>query len=381
MYHVLGSLVMLAICLTLVPGPPVVAQFGDNNSLPALTDPVEIAVQNGLDYLKNQQNSDGSWSASIMTMNTFPGRRFPTPNAIAAGDSAITALAIMAFLSAGFVPEEGPHEGTLRSAIQFVLKQQSKSGLFSAQTQANWDMYYHGICTLMLAEVLGMVSGDLGQEIRDRLQSAIQVILVAQRSRGADTGGWRYQVQGTDADLSVTGWQLLALRAARNVGSDIPEKPIQEAVQYVQRCFDGRSGGYRYTTTGNVTVPCTGVGILSQELCGKDFHQSEQSLQAAAFLLRNPMSPRRQHFFYGIYYTAQAMFQIGDNSWPIYRVELHDALLKQNPPNQRGAWEGSGFDDLRFGSNYCTAMAILALTVEYRYLPIYQRMEEPKERE
>ena len=35
---------------------------------------------------------------------------------------------------------------------------------------------------------------------------------------------------------------------------------------------------------------------------------------------------------------------------------------------------------MRTGPNYCTAMAILALTVEYRFLPIYQRAEEPADK-
>ena len=38
-------------------------------------------------------------------------------------------------------------------------------------------------------------------------------------------------------------------------------------------------------------------------------------------------------------------------------------------------------DDARLGPAYCTSMAVLALTVEYRLLPIYQRFEEPLERE
>jgi hypothetical protein len=32
------------------------------------------------------------------------------------------------------------------------------------------------------------------------------------------------------------------------------------------------------------------------------------------------------------------------------------------------------------GANACTAMAVLALTVEYRYLPIYRRSAEPPAR-
>ena len=40
-------------------------------------------------------------------------------------------------------------------------------------------MYQHGICTLMLAEV-GMTEGKLAEEVRKKLERAVQVILKAQ---------------------------------------------------------------------------------------------------------------------------------------------------------------------------------------------------------
>ena len=62
----------------------------------------------------------------------------------------------------------------------------------------------------------------------------------------------------------------------------------------------------------------------------------------------------------------------------ILRPHLHEALLRNQESS--GAWVGTDPDSRTFGPNYCTAMAVLALTVEYRYLPIYQRGEEPTDR-
>jgi hypothetical protein len=64
------------------------------------------------------------------------------------------------------------------------------------------------------------------------------------------------------------------------------------------------------------------------------------------------------------------MFQLGNNYWNVYRPRLHALLLDSQQRN--GGWLTN--DGL--GSSYATAMAILALTVEYRFLPIYQRDEE-----
>ena len=76
------------------------------------------------------------------------------------------------------------------------------------------------------------------------------------------------------------------------------------------------------------------------------------------------------HFFYSIYYGAQATFQLGNNYWNVYRPLLHKTLFDRQQPN--GSWIASD----NFGPSYATAMSVLALTVEYRFLPIYQRHEE-----
>ncbi len=99
-----------------------------------------------------------------------------------------------------------------------------------------------------------------------------------------------------------------------------------------------------------------------------------------ADLFKHPLTPNGMHFYYGIYYVSQAMFQMGGPYWEAYRPVLHKTLLQQNPPNADGAW-GSRGGDGGYGHAYATAMSILALTVEYRYLPIYQRFEEPLERD
>jgi Squalene-hopene cyclase C-terminal domain len=348
---------------------------------PRPREPMDEAIDRGLAYLRQVQNRDGSWAAEAGFGQFGPRGQM----AGGGGDPAITALAVMAFLSAGKVPDEGSDGATVARGIRFVMSRQQKGRAFSQGLNGGGtEMYYHGICTLMLAEAAGMTDGKLADELKLRLEDAVNVLLRGQRNptSGPDAGGWRYRVDGTDSDLSVTGWQLMALRAAKNVGCDVPAERIQAAVDYIHRCHDPNTGGFRYTTRGSVTVPCTGTGILALELCGKEFHRSEPALRAGSFILNNPLSPRNQHFFYGVYYTSQGMFQLGENFWKSYRPKLHALLLQQNPPQRNGAWYGGGgFDDQQFGPTYCTPMAILALTVEYRLLPIYQRFEEPKERD
>jgi hypothetical protein len=339
-------------------------------------DPVEDAVDRGLAFLARTQAKDGSWRSGI--------GQFPRPGARGEpeGDPAITALAVMAFLSAGHVPGEGLYGDRIENGVRYVLQKQLPNGLFASRNLGGVEMYYHGICTLMLAEVVGMTDGRGAEELRAKLQRALKIILEAQRRNTTnDRGGWRYGVGGTDADLSVTGWQFLALRAAKNVGCDVPGDRIEAALAYVKRCFDPKSGGFTYTAYGRVTEPCTGVGILCLELGGKDSHLSTEAVRAAAYLSKNPLTILQPHFYYGVYYVAQAMFQVGDDTWKAYRPKLHQLLLRDNSPTIDGSWGDRPIGDSNYGQPYATAMAVLALTVEYRYLPIYQRFEEPLERD
>jgi hypothetical protein len=329
------------------------------------TKKIDAAVQKGLKYLAGAQNGDGSWGTYRN------GGRHP----------AISGLAVMAFLAAGHVPGEGPYGQVVEKGVRAVLRMQHPNGLIAAE--AGHEMYHHGICTLMLAEVVGMTQGPLVADVKKALEKAVAIILTAQRKQQTNyKGGWRYRVAGYDSDMSVTGWQLMALRAAKNVGCDVPPESIDLALDYIKRSRNPDSGGYCYTPGGGVTIPCTGTAILCLAVCGKRVKEMPEAQKAANFILRNlPDNARTRstfarggHFFYSIYYCTQAMFQMGDNFWEGFRPAMQKTLLDMQNANT-GSWTGDSY-----GPNYASAMAILALAVEYRFLPIYQRGEEPSDK-
>ena len=314
---------------------------------------IDQAIVRALDYLARRQLNTGAWSSDEM-----------------GSSPACTSLAVMAFLAAGHVPGEGPYALQIERGVNWVLQQQLPNGMF-ADTATHGPMYSHGICTLMLAEVLGMTSQESARPIRKALERAVERILVAQQvpKDVRNAGGWRYHLGSDDSDLSVTGWQLLALRASKNVGCDIPGECIENAVAYVKKCSVRGNEGFCYQPGDGATAVRTGTGILCLEICGE--HHTAEALGGANYLIRRPLRQHDQFFYYGVYYCTLGMFQIGGQHWAVVRDQMEPMILAQQLPD--GRWESNRGEETRPGPIYCTSMSVLALAVEYQYLPIYQR--------
>lgn len=321
---------------------------------PSVPDPkVEAAMARALAYLASSQKPDGAWEAAF-------GKA-----------TSVTSLCVMAFLSCGHTPNApGSYQATIEKGARFVIKSQKPNGMLVANT-SHGPMYCHGISTLMLAELVGMVpDAALAGECRESLSKAVDLILKAQsvgKSRD-NQGGWRYQPTSRDSDLSVSGWQIMALRAANTVGCAVPSGAIDRAIDYVRRC-EVESGGFAYQPGGSPNNPRTGVGILALELAGARL--SPEALRGAAYLRKHPPKWSSQYFFYEVYYVPQALFQLGDAEFRPYYQQLVPILLEHQ--DRDGSWLSGDGNDRTGGRDYCTALAVLALAIEHRYLPIYQR--------
>lgn len=325
---------------------------------------VRSSISRGIAYLISMQRTSGAF---------YEGK--------AKNQNALTSLAVMAMLSVGHQPADQTPEGeAIRKGLAFVLRpsQQDSDGYFGAADHSR--MYGHGITTLMLTEVLGMgVSDEQDAAIRAKCEKAIGLILRAQKApkrEASDAGGWRYSPQSNDSDLSVTGWQLMALRSAKNDGFLVPDEAINDAVTYIKRAYNGSRPARAIDTfsyrIGDNKSPfsITGVGILSLALCGEQ--DSAEVRGAAKWLAPIQASPTEKWFFYGTYYFAQAMNQMKGEAASLGQQKVDESLLALQADT--GSWgQANQYETQNAGRVYCTAMAVLGLGVRYHYLPLYQR--------
>ncbi len=329
---------------------------------PFKPDEVDTAIESGIEFLLSNQKDNGA----------IYDRGNPT---------AITALSLMSLAAVGHLPIHPNENGeAMAKALKFILleKNQNEVGYFGKD---GGRMYGHGIVTLTLAEMLGMgMDEETDKSIRDKCQKAIDLILRSQKvqKNQSQQGGWRYSPDSRDADLSVTIWQLMALRSAKNSGLDVPSSAISKAIEYLERSYKSKlndqgepidkKSGFAYQPGGHPEYTTTAAGLLAMQVCGQ--YESPFVLGAADWLLDHVPQTNRKFFFYGTYYYAQAMYQRGDEHAEKARKLVEEILLPMQKEN--GAWQGGGSES-GAGEVYCSSMAMLALAVKYHYLPIYQR--------
>jgi hypothetical protein len=336
-----GQLFALGICFVLAcaaraPGQPTTAPS------------VDASVQRGLEYLVKRQNPDGSFDTGENRL-------------------AVSGLSVMAFLACGHTPEAGRYGLVVRAGIDHLLSQAQPDGYFGKSHAKG--MYDQGIVTLALAEALG-AEGDPSrrQRIQVELAKAVKVILEAQAvaKPEAQVGGWRYERTSADSDLSLSGWNALALRAAQDVGVEVPKEAVQKAVGFVLRCYHAGEKGFSYQPGGGAQLGPTGIGVLSLYLL--DSADRPERGEGARYLASHPVNDATPFQYYAMYYATQAANQAGGAVWAAVSKDTSARLLSTQ--GKDGAWPKGAQEP---GEIYSTAMAVLTLSVPYRLLPAYQR--------
>lgn len=183
-----GLVAGVLVLLSLFGAALVAADLSDQDVLKTLTtdQPRDKAVKKGLEFLRQKQKPDGA-----------VGDRYP---------NALSAMAVMAHMAAGHAPADKQHGAWIRKSILYVLSRQNADGYFGESDGSR--MYGHGLCTLMLAEALGMPRDDeMDENIRKALKRAVQVTVNAAliKKSPEHAGGWRYAPDATDSDLSLSG--------------------------------------------------------------------------------------------------------------------------------------------------------------------------------
>ncbi|MEI6676101.1 MAG: prenyltransferase/squalene oxidase repeat-containing protein, partial [Verrucomicrobiota bacterium] len=272
----------------------------------------EDAVLKGLQWLKANQNSDGSWNGQSKV--------------------AMTGLALLAYFGHCETPASPEFGESCMSGIVYLVNLGMKNdGRMADNPSANSWSYEHAIATYALGEATTFCK-DVGQSVdylAEVTQKAGQFIIDNQNTNG----GWAYAYakEGGHTDVSVTGWQIQALSACSHTGIKYQgmNSCIAHGLKYLAGCQNA-NGGFGYTgPASGVSDYCTltGVGMLCNQMWGKG--NSPQVRKATKYVLDNTQFNYNGSNcdLYGHYYESQAMMQSGGEDWKRYNAIFRDQLL------------------------------------------------------
>ena len=319
-----------------------------NEKTPAelITPAGQKAIDRGLKYLVDTQIKTGGNRGAMAS------------GGIQAG-VATASLAGLALMCGGFAPGMGPYGKAIDMATEYVLSHVRNTGYIAHTNQgARENMYGHGFAMLFLSQAYGMTKNS---KIGEKLRKAVELTCRTQN----DQGGWRYRPAKSDADLSVTVCQIMALRGARDAGIDVPDKVRKLCIEYVQKSQNA-NGSFRYTMRGgHTTFAMTAAGVTSLYSAG--IYEGESVEKALKNLMRfKPNGARRSgsHYFYSNYYAVQAMWHAGGKYWDEWFPLIRNQLIKTQQPD--GSWSSS-----EAGAPFGAAMACIILQMPLNYLPVF----------
>ncbi len=392
----------------------------------------EDAVERGLEWLARHQLPDGGWSFDL-SVEDDNGRsnacQCVNSTATSGGGeylqrlhpsrTAATAIALLPFLGSGYThTESGPYQKTVASGLRYleyhaITKEDGVD--FRDGFIDDGASYIQALAVLTCCEAYEMTKDA---NLKPLAEGGLRFI---ERSQLRD-GGWRYSSIGDpnfhdtiSSDLSVTGWQMLALHSGVSAGFSLPASVVYRAGAFLDLVMDdnGRSYRYRPETKEDVSKRwgTTAVGVLMREYFGwtpssdpnvkneldrgaeqlaKWIDLADSHWQNAKKSLQGVMNNRRKIVYvregrliynlYFAYYAALALRSYGGRYWEEGYPKLRELLVATQSRSsvlssnqcEDGSWL---FYDQYMndgGRLLNTALAVLILETPYRYLPMYR---------
>ncbi len=304
----------------------------------------DMAVARALLWLSRAQDKSGRWDS----------RRW---GASSSYDTGCTGLAVLAFLGAGYHPNQKIHQATVRRGLGWLVQQVGPDGHLRDDDR----VYGQAIATMALCEAYGM-SGD--SRYREPAQRAINYIM----SQMTPYGGFGYDVERDDT--SVTGWHIMAIKSARLAGLDMPSFAEERSRHFLGAVLTSSGESQYRISRSNTTRALTAVGLLGRLFL--DVGPDDKDVVKIAGLIRQ-WGPSIEDEYY-TYHATYGMFQMGGDYWDAWNAKFRDALIARQVKlgTDAGSWDPTGTAwGAAGGRVYVTALYTLALEVYYRYLPVY----------
>jgi hypothetical protein len=348
----------------------------------------EAAVEAGLEWLAAHQYPDGGWRFDLEHCPNCGG--YCRNSGTYRSSTAATGLALLAFLGGGYTHQDGKYQDVVNKGLYYLIEHMTVTSLggdlrdFGPDSQDSPEaaaellraanvivrrrdsMYSHGIASLALTEAYAMTRD---RTLRQPAEDAVKFIVSAQYQ----DGGWRYNPASESpgpGDMTVSGWQLAALKSALLAGIDVPYETWTRASEFVDGLAEEGGSQYAYVRGERGTPATTAIGLLLRMIGG--WPRDYRPLQKGAALLAAEQ-PKRSNTYFN-FYAAQVLHHLGGPLWEKWNPRMRDFLVatQESEGHEKGSWFVVGeAHSPQGGRLYTTAMSVMTLEVYYRYMPIY----------
>ncbi|MBN2713290.1 MAG: terpene cyclase/mutase family protein [Planctomycetes bacterium] len=321
----------------------------------------ENSVDWALRWLAAHQESDGHWDVA-----KYGGKGWNSHDK----DTQIgcAGLAILAFLGAGNSTKFGKFRSNVKSAVDWLIKQQKSNGCFGSE-----HGYQPAMATMAIVEAYGMSSEG---RLKEAAQKAVDYVVSSQ----ATDGSWDYKPNSKRSDLSVSGWYIMALKSAKVAGLNAKHDAYEKALSFVDHMTSDNGVTAYQTEGGKAPAPWgDGHGMTAVSLCCQQFLGHKRNhpkvVATASKTVKDELPVSSKFNFYTWYYQALGIFQTGITSeyWKKFNDPMKNTLVSTQV--QLGTFEenkGSWNPDTdpwgpAWGRVGQTALGALMLEVYYRY--------------
>jgi hypothetical protein len=195
---------------------------------------IDKAIRRGVAFLVKNQNKDGSWGTPLLNKGGVM-LYAPVPGAHDAFQSAVTALAISALIEVG--GDSAEVRRTLDRAEAWLMDYLPRVRRATPDTLYNIWSHIYGIQAFVR-----MSKRSPDHDRQQKLAALIKEQIGFLRRYESVDDGWGYydfrvgsKRPATDSTSFMTAAALVALREARDLGVEVPEKLIKGAVASIHR--------------------------------------------------------------------------------------------------------------------------------------------------
>jgi len=280
----------------------------------------------------------------------------------------------------------------VRKGLDWLVAHQGSRGeLVGTHDLGGYDeyhknyMYEHGIAAFALSEACALAAATGQSDRQPYLDAAVKAIRFIE-SQQHDDGGWKYSTDRAEpSDTSVSGWQALALKAAKEAGISVDPGCVERLARFFDEAAMDDNGRTAYMKAGVSkslqSEATTGIGMLVRQFLLNDpdapmIHEAAAYLAAlaeqydrAGIVRQRNQTYRSEYNYYTWYNCSLAMFRAGGMPWQRWNAVIRDTVvdLQRHGGCFRGSWDPDTVWGAKGGRIYSTALAILTLEVYYRY--------------